>query len=323
MDLSSVLVAIVTVVVAIAFVLMVVAYKYRHLQDMLLYVPQSPEGSTEFCETPSEHGIPRSEAVSIVTRDGVTLKGYFLKPSEQPPLTTIVYFHGNAGNVGHRLPIAKMMLRHLKCAVLMIDYRGYGLSDKARPTEDGLRLDGEAIIDFALSHCVGSSQRMIVMGTSLGGAVATHVASLPQNQRFIAGVILENTFTSISDMADALFTPIIEKKLPNGHLYVIPFCKYFLKPVVLFIGWFTVDAIKRIGLPFLFLSGARDEIVPANHMKALHEAAKNATLKKFVLFANGKHNDLVLHDGYMESIASFIREALAVRAVDAIEVGVQ
>lgn len=336
MDFLSFVVAVIFILVILAIALMILAYRTRHLQDAMLYQP-GPRGAE--CDSPSTHGIPNTswESLSIKCSDGVVVKGLLIRPTAATPPSstrssspaqgshntsaascTLVYFHGNAGNVGHRLPIARMLVKALRCNVVMVDYRGYGLSDAVAPTEEGLQLDAVAILE----HVVGriANEKIFLMGVSLGGAVVVHLASIPHYQRHISGIILENTFTSVSDMADALFTPIVQRGLPNASPYVLPLLKHVIKPIVLFIGWWSIDKIRKLTVPILLLSGSKDEIVPPVQMHRLYQAASQSKLKRFCDFDKGHHNDLCTKEGYTEHIGIFMKDALQSGALEVVTV---
>lgn len=105
-------------------------------------------------------------------------------------------FHGNAGNIGHRLPVAKLLVNELHCSILMLQYRGYGLSS-GDPNEKGLTIDAQTGLDYIRQRSELRGTRIVIYGQSLGGAVAVGLASRNQKQGDIAGIVLENTFTSI------------------------------------------------------------------------------------------------------------------------------
>ncbi|KAJ1498678.1 hypothetical protein HMI56_004846, partial [Coelomomyces lativittatus] len=117
------------------------------------------------------------------------------QPSSYSKEITVLFFHGNAGNIGHRLPIAKGLVQSLHCNVFMLSYRGYGKSE-GTPDEAGLQLDAQAALVYLTSHPILKSVPIYVMGQSIGGAVALHlVANQPSQQ--VHGLILENTFLSL------------------------------------------------------------------------------------------------------------------------------
>lgn len=130
-------------------------------------------------------------------------------------------------------------------------YRGYGHSE-GTPTEEGLKLDSEAVLDWALKNPEIDNNKIYVFGRSLGGAVAVYLAS--RRQENIRGLILENTFSSISDMVDRIF-PYVS----------------FLKTYLLKIEWNSSDLIRTIKIPIFFISGRNDQLVPPSQMDKLYE----------------------------------------------------
>lgn len=115
-------------------------------------------------------------------------------------------FHGNAGNIGYRLPIAKVLENELCCNVLMLQYRGYGLSS-GNPNEKGLTIDAQVGLDYIRQRHDLRNTRIVLYGQSLGGAVSIGLAARNQKHGDIAGVILENTFTSIKKMIPSYVLP--------------------------------------------------------------------------------------------------------------------
>lgn len=109
-----------------------------HYQDSLLYYPEQPESARVFVQLPSSVGLPY-ETKFLTTKDGVKIASYFIKqqPNDKALLApTMVYFHGNAGNIGHRLHNAQVLYRHCGFNILLVEYRGYGKSNGS-PSETG------------------------------------------------------------------------------------------------------------------------------------------------------------------------------------------
>lgn len=286
---------------ATAVVLVALASLYIN-QEKLLYIPQldpdTPRNNASNppgYKTPSEYDLPFEEHW-IRTEDGVEIHTWLLlqaSPSNKP---TIVFFHGNAGNIGIRLPNAKQMYDLLDSNVLMVEYRGYGDSlGSARPTEAGLKLDGQAAVQFIQNHPKVDSSKIFLFGRSLGGAVAFHVARTWQKSSSpnLAGIMVENTFCSIDEMADILFP--------------------FLAPVkgpLLKMHWNSKDIARSLDIPILYLAGEEDEIVPHSQMKELYQISSSASrLARFYAIPTGTHNDTWIQGGrlYWSVILEFVR----------------
>nr|POE82770.1 protein bem46 [Quercus suber] len=215
----------------------------------LIYPRNVPPGSRSEVPKPSQFGIDASECeeLSIATPDGETLHAYLVKPankSQARPIT-ILSFHGNAGNVGHRLPIAHVLARDLQCTTMLLEYRGYGLST-GNPNEKGLAVDAQAGLDYLRQREDLKGNRIVVYGQSLGGAVSIDLVGKNAGTGDIHGLILENTFLSMAKMIPTI--------LPMGRL-LTPLCHEH---------WRSEAMIGRItDVPILFLSGLKDEIVPS------------------------------------------------------------
>lgn len=111
-----------------------------HYQDSLLYYPEQPESARVFVQLPSSVGLPY-ETTLLTGKDGTKIASYFIKQQPNDKATnapTMVYFHGNAGNIGHRLHNAQVLYRHCGFNILLVEYRGYGKS-AGTPSELGER----------------------------------------------------------------------------------------------------------------------------------------------------------------------------------------
>ena len=183
----------------------------------MLYHPAVPEPKYRYprnmppgYRSPSESGMA-FEDCQIVTKDKVKLHAWFVKANATNPkmCRTLIFFHENAGNVGSRLPNIEILVKELNTNVLILAYRGYGDSE-GTPSEDGLKLDAEATLEYAQNRDDIDNDRIFVFGRSLGGAVAIQLAAAKSNS--IKGLIVENTFTSIADMVDALMPMVARFK---------------------------------------------------------------------------------------------------------------
>jgi pimeloyl-ACP methyl ester carboxylesterase len=178
----------------------------------------------------------------------------------------------------------------------MVEYRGYGDSDSVTPSEEGLKLDGQAALKFILKHPKMDSTKIFLFGRSLGGAVALDLALYAEHQNLpLAGVIVENTFTSISNMVDHLMP------------YVAP-----LKNLVLRIGWDSLIIVPHLSMPVLYLAGAQDQLVPHAHMLQLYKSTKRSRWNKLHVIPEGTHNETWMQGGqdYWDAIRSFLLQAV-------------
>ncbi|KAD6455092.1 hypothetical protein E3N88_09798 [Mikania micrantha] len=270
-------------------------------QEKLVYVPVLPGLTKSYPITPARLRL-FFEDVWLTSSDGVRLHSWLIKFSPHSTGPTILFFQENAGNIAHRLEMVRIMLQKLHCNVFMLSYRGYGASD-GYPSQQGITRDAQAALDHLSQRTDIDTSQIVVFGRSLGGAVGAVVAK--NNPDKVAALILENTFTSILDMAGVL----------------LPFLKWFIGgstskgPKILnFVvrsPWSTIDVIGQVKQPILFLSGLRDEMVPPFHMEMLY--AKAAAHNKkciFVEFPTGMHMDTWLAGGdhYWKTVGSFIQQ---------------
>jgi fermentation-respiration switch protein FrsA (DUF1100 family) len=153
-------------------------------------------------------------------------------------------FHGNAGNIGHRVPIAGILGEMTGASVLMVEYRGYGLST-GQADEKGLMVDAQTALDYILKRHETRSHRIVIYGQSLGGAVSIALVAKNQSNPRIAGLILENTFLSMRKLIPSVVPPA---RWISGLCHQV---------------WGSDRVIGAVTeVPVLFLSGLRDEIVP-------------------------------------------------------------
>lgn len=164
----------------------------------IIYPRSFPPDARTNVPRPPEFGITDFEELFIPTSDGESLSAFFIRANKQHARrnVTIIMFHGNAGNIGYRLPIAKVLSNELRCHVLMLQYRGYGLSS-GNPNEKGLMIDAQTGLEYIRQRHELRGTQIVIYGQSIGGAVAIGLAARNQKQGDIAAVILENTFTSM------------------------------------------------------------------------------------------------------------------------------
>jgi fermentation-respiration switch protein FrsA (DUF1100 family) len=134
----------------------------------------------------------------IPTPDNEKLSAFYIRGPKNSINSnlTILMFHGNAGNIGHRVPIARMLVQSIGCNVFMLEYRGYGLSTGS-PDETGLVIDAQTAYNYLRKRAETRDHNIVIYGQSLGGAVAVQLAAKNQDDTKLIGLILENTFLSM------------------------------------------------------------------------------------------------------------------------------
>src|SRR5882724_6569455 len=147
--------------VAVVLYLGAVAYLFA-FQRSYVFVPDGTLAS------PTEKGLPQVEVVTIRVKDGTELTGWYAAPSGDRP--TILYFHGNAGNISGRAKRFKQILDS-GFGLLAVSYRGYPGSG-GNPSEAALFSDGLEIFDWLAAR----TMNIVIHGESLGTSVATYVA---------------------------------------------------------------------------------------------------------------------------------------------------
>lgn len=286
-------------ITAIAFML----FQLWRGQEGILYHPTVPQVPFKtVAETPSPYASPSDwglphEEVALVTSDGVRLHAWFLPAPlgvDTTSAPTVVYFHANALHLGFRLQLAKAIHDELQANLVLLSYRGYGNSE-GTPSEAGLKLDAEAVLAWVASCPDIHPKKVFLFGQSLGGAVAIHAASVGAHASLVAGVVVENTFTSIEGMVDHLMP------------WVAPF-----KALLLRMHWSSVEDIARIRAPILFVSGLKDELVPPFMMQQLHDRATGAAEREVLVVPDGGHNDTQIKAGaeYWARFRAFIERTL-------------
>ena len=125
--------------------------------------------SRVYVPSPSVLGLT-FENLYIKSKDSVRLHMFFVKQAAENVTAsspTVLYLHGNAGNIGHRLMNVKGFVQLLGCNVCLLEYRGYGHSDGS-PSEEGLYLDAQAALDYLVGRPDVDQRKIIVFGRSLG-----------------------------------------------------------------------------------------------------------------------------------------------------------
>jgi hypothetical protein len=238
----------------------------------------------ELLYTPNDVNL-EYEDVRIQTSDGLALQGWFIPgKAETGSNVTWLWFHGNGGNIGHRIGELALAHHRTEANIFIFDYRGYGESEGA-PSEKGTYLDSHAVMEYLSSWSDVDPGRIVYLGHSLGAAVAVELA-LTQPPM---AMVLVSPFASVRDMANL----------------TLPFPP---------IGWLvrnhydSISRIQQLDVPVLILHGDQDETVPISQGRKLYGAANQP--KRFQVLEGAAHNDTfgVLPEQYWGTIEAFLAE---------------
>lgn len=224
------------------------------IERRFIYYPSRP-----LAADPSSVGLTFRD-VAFTAADGVRLHGWLI-PGRTP--TTLLYSHGNGGNIGGRVAIARLLADQLGVGLFMYDYRGYGRSEGA-PSEAGLVSDALGARAALLREGV-AAEHVVYFGRSLGAAVTLDLA-LAHPPR---AVVLESSFASVSAMASTV--------LPGGGLLFRT-------------RWDSLAKIPGLRAPLLMLHSDADETIPYAQGRALFAAAPEP--KTFFTIRGAHHYDM-------------------------------
>ena len=240
----------------------VVAVAAFVLQRRLMYFPDSERVS------PTVYNLAGAKERILTAPDGTLLITWYAPAAPGKP--TLLYFHGNAGNLASRAErIRRFVARGY--GVLMLSYRGYGGSGGS-PSEAANVADGGLAYEALRNDGVPASD-IVVYGESLGSGVAVQVAANHE----VGGLVLDAPYTSIVDVA-ALSYP---------WLPVRPF---------MFDRYETVNHLPDVTAPLLVLHGEEDRVIPVSMGRAVYDAA--LAPKEIATFPRAGHSDHHLHGSY-------------------------
>ena len=255
-------------------------------QRKLIYLP-----TTEATLTPADAGLPagRVHTVDITTDDGLTLHGWHLLPPGRTAGSQqecdhelaegrwlVIYFHGNAGNRRRRVKDCTDFT-DLGADVFLFDYRGYG-DNPGSPSEEKLAADAQTIWKYATEKRHVAPERILIYGESLGGGLATRLASeVSLDGTPPAGLILSSTFSSLVDAASFHYP-------------------WFPVSLMLTERYPSIERIRNVTCPILHIHGTRDTIVPIELGRHLFAAAPEKSAagvkKRFLELPGYGHNDI-------------------------------
>jgi alpha-beta hydrolase superfamily lysophospholipase len=247
----------------------------RWFEHRQIYAP-----SQEWVAQPEDLRRPFEE-VTFPSTDGTRLHGWFFpaKPGAPRQPFVLLLLHGNAGNISHRLTFVQAWLE-LGLNVFLFDYRGFGRSE-GRPDEEGTYRDGQGAVQW-LRQRGFDSQQIIALGKSLGGGIASELALRDP----LAALILQSTFSGISDIGAELFPWLPVRWLHSIH-------------------YSTVSKLPRLHLPVLIAHSRQDPLIRFHHAERNFQAANPP---KELLEIAGNHTNVleVGREGYLRGLDQFL-----------------
>jgi len=255
----------------IVFIVLFIVF-YKKIENFYVYFPQ-----TDIEATPDEFRLSYKD-VYFHSKDGEKLNAWFLHGDKDAPV--ILYCHGNACNISHLLDYAGLLVEK-NLQVFLFDYRGYGKSTGS-PSEKGIYMDAQAAYDYLINVEKIPSERIVLMGHSVGAAAAIDVAI----NNHVRSIIIESAFTSTKDMSKQIF--------PMNMIS-------FLLPA----NYNNLEKMAEISAPKLFIHGQDDEIVPFEMGRRLFDASMGP--KIFYPVKGAGHNDTFIlgGEGYFKILADF------------------
>ncbi len=245
----------------------------RSADELLgLFPAKFPEGNWE----PAEIDF---EDCWFSSSDGLRLHGWLLRHPQ--PRATLLHLHGNAGNLSFRAPIAEYLREQCSVNVMLMDYRGFGRSEGV-PTMQGLLRDARAARTFLAQRLNLKEQEIVLMGESIGGAVAVDLAA----EEGARGLVLENTFSSLREVASNVYPALLVSLLVADKLN-------------------SAAKIGKYHGPLFQVHGEADRLVPLASARKLFAAAQEP--KSFLELPRHDHND-PLPEMYYSALAKFLSQ---------------
>lgn len=261
-----------TIMAAIAYLASVLMIFFS--QSSLIYYPET---GRNLISTPDYVGLVY-ESVEITTTDGEILHGWFVPAPAANG--TVLFFHGNAGNISHRMEYL-LMFHRLGYNTFIFDYRGYGQSTGS-PSESGTYLDAQAAWRYLTDAKSIPPARIVLFGESLGGAVAAWLAMSEK-----PGIlVLASVFTSVPDMAAKIY-PFLPVRFLSRFDYN------------------TIEYLQSVTCPVFVAHSPQDEIVPFAHGQALYQAAPGP--KQFLELQGGHNSGFIfMQEDWIKALGEFI-----------------
>ncbi len=235
-------------------------------QESLIFMPSQKEWMT------LDSTQVEVDEFTLHPEEGVSIHGYFVRVPEAE--RTILFFHGNGGNVTANFGRIEMA-RQMKYNIALFDYRGYGKSTGKISKEEDLYTDSKVVYDYVVNKQKVEPRNLVFWGQSLGGAVATEMAK----RYWVNALIIESSFTSVR----AIMNPVLRYTVPSFLL------KYKFE---------TIKKLKNMRSVVVILHSREDEMIPFSNAEKLYEIAPKP---KKLIEMTGAHNE-----GFWENYQKYI-----------------
>ena len=269
------------VTVGLVFGFLAFVYGLRWLESKMTFQPN------RMTEAESNVVPEGAESVWFNSADGTRLHGWFFEGQSGPEIATVIFFHGNGGNIRNVSWVGQRFAKR-GFDVLLFDYRGYGASDGVAANESDLYADGDAAVAFVRNEKGVSPERIVLYGQSLGTAIVADVAS----RGAFGAVVLESGFSSASSVAAS----------------ALPWLPRWLH----FLGKNRFESARKltsVKAPILITHGDPDHTIPTGESQMLFASANEP--KKLLIFRGADHNVFgSLGEHYLTQVEQFIRESL-------------
>ena len=252
-------------------------------QNRLIFKPSSTVETT-----PGDLGLSYEDIwLSVTSPQGKRQKihGWWINSQQYQDDKVLLYLHGNGGNISHNLGPVKTFYEQ-GFSVFIIDYRGYGRSERQFPTESEVYRDSQAAWSYLVEQRQIEPQNIFIYGHSLGGAISIDLGVRQPN---VAGIIVENTFTSMKEMVN----------------YLGSFYQLFPADLILHQRFDSLSKLRLLQVPLLLIHGTEDYTVPCYMSERLFQAA--SVPKRILLVPDANHNNVqvIAREQYIRTLQEF------------------
>lgn len=257
----------------------------QHTLDKLLWIPRTRFFSMKTIVKSMGKFENYAENAASQNQDGSPKQNQIYIPChyqsyEEHTKNFILFFHGNAEDIGLASAFTKRLAIALKADILSVEYPGYGLYE-GEPNAKTILEDAEIVFDFLTAEVGIEPEKIILLGRSIGSGPATHLAA----HRSPGALILMSPYTSIravvKDMAGHLVSTLVAERFSN------------------------IDEIEKADCPCLFIHGKKDKVIPWEHSQSLFMKCRAATI--IHLSETMTHNTFKLSNDIVNPIKKFLK----------------